>query len=211
MKRLSILSIMGYAIMVIAFLYVLTGIAVAILGTNEVFGFLSAIYSQPDGYTLASVTVLGAVAKGAEKLTRNGLIVFEETTKKGKTALCILFDKTEKGLQNLDHFKDLCLLSGNGFFVWPSKNPDKEKYMAVGVPNNTYSLKLIDSYNKMTFKNAKEMEAEKIADKAKAREAKKANKEANKNGGSLVLAKIQAIKDMNITELEKANLIMQLA
>lgn len=185
MKRtlnlVTVIAIIGYSVAVCYFIGALIGIF-----SGEGLGI----------FHLGTVGAALAGAKGAEKLQRNGLIMFEALNKKGKISLCVLFPNDEKGLKSLDHFQDMAKLSNVGFFNWPSQNPDKDKYVSIGLHNRPESLKLVDSFDKMNFKTAKEFAVDVRTAKVAAKDAKKAEKEANKKGGSVVLAKIAAIKDM---------------
>ena len=192
-NKLNGVNLLTLAISVIGLAYVIYSLyCVWHFGSVVPFGIFHDLVlgGVTGGITIAS-------AKGAKDVKAVPFTVSDTTTKGGKAAFLVLFDKDERGAKALDHITDIALLSGVPFFAWPSKNVDKDKYVAKGMMNNPASLHILENFEKMTYLTAKELKVKNQEDKAASREAKKADKAANKGGATAVIAKIQAYKDLH--------------
>lgn len=202
----KVANVVNFALAVIGLLYVVYALYCVWVGIGQVEPFRN--FQHVFLSTVVAGVTLGS-AKGADKVKKQGpFTISEAETKKGKSALVINFQNDEKGKQAMEHIGDLSLLSGVAFFSWPSKNTDKDNCITKGMLNNAASLHILENYEKMNFKNAKELKAENQEAKAKSREAKKTAKSADKNGASVILAKIQAYKDLHAEGLITVEVMM---
>ncbi len=156
---------------------------------------------EPFGFFHAGVAGLAlGSAKGADKVSKLPFDIIETTTKAGKTGYALRFDKTAKGLNDLImDIRLLCTAANVPFFSWPSKNVDANgKQLTENVTYGTMpnGLQIVQNYQTLNLKTAREKGEEIKAAKVAEREATKANKVASKQGGNVALAKIQAIKDL---------------
>lgn len=187
MKQLTVKAI-NYTLIAAGMAFLGYALYIALFGIGESSGILGLIGSF-SGTLALSVPVTGVTVKGP-------FSIIEERTKKDKPALLILFEKSAKGIEAMEKIDLLCRVSALAFFSWPTKNTDKDKYVAKGMMNNEISRELLNTYLKGTVATAIELgEKAKVARQAE-KDQKKAAKVANKGTGTATLAKLAALKDI---------------
>jgi hypothetical protein len=188
MKTVKLSTVVTNLIAVIGFVYLVYALLCAFTGT-PVFSW------TPIGEGMVFASVAMAAVKGAEKVSRLPFDIAEAMTKSGKACLAVSFPRTEKGELALQTVNDLLYFAnGQKAFAWPSQNPDKVKFITVGVwPNNK---EILLNYASMTTKTAREIGEASAKERKAEREAKKANKGEGKKAMTAAIAKVQAIQDM---------------